>query len=210
MKSEHIENHNYMHNDTVDESINCKNETVSLNEAQALILALSKPLADISQNIQYNILFLDEEITKPRKDTPGGGVFIKAMRIPSLRIRIDKYKAEQKVIDGICAKFGAFLRSCAIVPYNDCIEDYLKFNIKEVERQHENTKEPELLDKVQRLNEQLAQYQQTKRVLELMESEQAKKVTAEEIKQMQAQLEALELSGPDIKKLFDATLNDTK
>ncbi|PAV59065.1 hypothetical protein WR25_10769 [Diploscapter pachys] len=184
-------------------------ETVSLNEARTLLLTLAKPLADISQHIQV----LDAEITELQKDAFRDFVLnlTKPVRIHSLRNRIEKYRAEQKIIDEICAKFGSFLKSCAIVPYNDCIEDYLKFNIKEVGRQHESTKEPKLLDKVQRLNEQLAQYQETKRVLEqMMESGQARKVTAEEIKQLQAQLEALELNGPYIKKLFDAALNNTK
>ena len=306
-------------------------ETVSLNEARALILTLSKPLADISQNIQDNIQVLDEETTKleridlrkadlqkvlmipqiglepvelgyPRTVCTGANCIetqslpnttvtqtiytqichdhcyltnvqpetvpnpalqqcaamdsnlkckecscswdlhmhitfsqekttvmvedpitkqaladnvttreAQEIAIQSRRSRIDKYKAEQKIIDGICAKFGAFLKNVAIVPYNDCIEEYLKFNIKEVERQYDNTNNPELQDKVARLNEQLAQYQETKRVLEqMMETGQAKKVTAEEIKQMQAELEALELNGPDIKKLFDATLYGTK
>ncbi|PAV77661.1 hypothetical protein WR25_15646 [Diploscapter pachys] len=306
-------------------------ETVSLNEARALILTLSKPLADISQNIQDNIQVLDEETTKLERIDLRKADLQKVLMIPQIGLEpkelgyprtvctgakcietqslpnttvtqtiykqvchehcyltnvqpeivpnpalqkcaamdprlkcrkcscpwdlhmhitfsqekitvmvedpitkqalaanvttreaqeiaiqsrkslIKKYKAEQKIIDGICAKFGAFLKNVAIVPYNDCIEEYLKFNIKEVERQYDNTNNPELQGKVARLNEQLAQYQETKRVLEqMMQSGQANKVTAEEIKQMQAQLEALELNGSYIKKLFDATLYGTK
>lgn len=44
------------------------------------------------------------------------------------------YGLEQNAIDQICAKFGAFLKSNAIVPYNDVIDDYIKLAIGETER----------------------------------------------------------------------------
>ncbi|PAV77787.1 hypothetical protein WR25_19764 [Diploscapter pachys] len=127
--------------------------------------------------------------------------------IQSLNDRVEKYREEQKTIDKICAKFGAFLKENSIVPYNDTIEDYLKFNIGELKRQGNNTKSPETLQNVERLEMQLRLYQETKRLLDQkMESGHAKKVEATEIKQMQRQLEQLELTGKDIKKLFDATV----
>ena len=77
-----------------------------------------------------------------------------------------------------------------------------------MERQDDKTGTPETQQKVNQLKEQLRQYKETKRVLDQkMESGATKKVETAEIKQMQKQLEQLELTGKDIKKLFDATVH---
>ncbi|PAV79451.1 hypothetical protein WR25_09422 [Diploscapter pachys] len=128
--------------------------------------------------------------------------------IKGLGDRVEKYREEQKKIDEICAKFGAFLKENSIVPYNDTIEDYLKFNIGELKRRGNNTKSLETLQNVERLEKQLRQYKETKHLLKQnMESGAAKKVEATEIKKMQKELEQLELTGKQIKELFDATVS---
>ncbi|PAV83024.1 hypothetical protein WR25_24982 [Diploscapter pachys] len=128
--------------------------------------------------------------------------------IQSFNDRVEKYRKEQKKIDEVCAKFGAFLKENSILPYNDAIEDYLKFNIGELERQGNSTKNSETLQEVKQLKEQLKQYKETKRLLDQnMKTGHAKKVEATEIKKMQEELEQLELTGKDIKKLFDATVS---
>ena len=79
--------------------------------------------------------------------------------LQSLNDRVEKYTKEQETINEICAKFGAFLRENAILPYNDAIEDYLKFDIGEAKRQGDSTGSPETLQKVEQLKEHLRQYQ---------------------------------------------------
>ncbi|PAV57012.1 hypothetical protein WR25_26091 [Diploscapter pachys] len=125
----------------------------------------------------------------------------------SLNNRVEKYREGQKTINEICAKFGAFLKEHSILPYNDAIEDYLKFDIGKLKRQSNRTGSSEILQKVERLEEQLRQYKETKSLLDQnMQSGAMKKVEAAEIKKMQEQLEQLELTGKETKKLFDATV----
>ncbi|PAV88735.1 hypothetical protein WR25_10998 isoform C [Diploscapter pachys] len=122
--------------------------------------------------------------------------------------RINKYKAEQSAIDEACAKFAAFLNKHAIIAYNDAVEDYLKFNIREAEQVVGTTGSKKSSKRVERLEQQLRQYIEKKRILSSqLANGTAQLIDASDIQKIQKKLEKLELTGPNIKLLFDATVN---
>lgn len=59
---------------------------------------------------------------------------------------ISKFKAEEQKINEIAARFGAFLKRHAIMPYNDSFEAYVEMAIRDAESDAEKTKDNRKLD----------------------------------------------------------------
>ena len=80
--------------------------TLTLNNLKIIIVQLTKPRAEISSTISKSISNLNGDVV-----------------------------CEQKQITSAIANFAHFVKSCAIVPYNDALVDYLKLWIRKVEEQ---------------------------------------------------------------------------
>uniref|UniRef100_A0A914XNS0 G domain-containing protein n=1 Tax=Plectus sambesii TaxID=2011161 RepID=A0A914XNS0_9BILA len=184
----------------------------SLQKCNAFGSNLKCKMCGCSWDLHMHITFSQESVTEMIEDEEvkkainenKGAKTAQNLHIEKLKKRGEEYKAEQKKIDEICAKFGAFLKRHAILPYNDAIEDYLKLNISEAERLDPLSPNK---DDIKRLKDQLKQYQEQKRVLdESMRQDPRKEVKLEDIKVMQKELLNLPLTGKDIQDLFDATV----
>ncbi|PAV70955.1 hypothetical protein WR25_20930 [Diploscapter pachys] len=167
---------------------------------------------DLHMHLTYTqekteVLVEDSEIQRKLKNT-NNDKEKQEIIVQTYKDRINKYKAEQSAIDEACAKFAAFLNKHAIIAYNDAVEEYLKFNIREAERVTGNTGSKKSSKKVERLEQQLRQYMEKKRILDSqLKNGTAQPIGASDIQKIQKKLEKLELTGPNIKLLFDATVN---
>ncbi|PAV61553.1 hypothetical protein WR25_17439 [Diploscapter pachys] len=152
-------------------------------------------------------LIEDSEIQKKLSSTNSYKEAREAI-VKACKNRINIYKAEQSAIDEACAKFAAFLNEHAIIAYNDAVEEYLKFNIREAEQVAGNTGSKESSQKVERLQQQLRQYIEKKGILSSqLANGTAQLIGASDIQEIQKELEKLEMTGSNIKLLLEATMN---
>uniref|UniRef100_A0AC34FE27 G domain-containing protein n=1 Tax=Panagrolaimus sp. ES5 TaxID=591445 RepID=A0AC34FE27_9BILA len=123
--------------------------------------------------------------------------------IKSLENTIQQYKRDQSDIDQMLARFASFLKKNAIMTYNDAIEDYLEMSINIAKQQSKRLKNRALIEQMEK---QLSNYKEEKRILDARLNEgKIAEVQAKEIKEMLAKLEALPMTGKNIKALIDAT-----
>uniref|UniRef100_A0A914PU57 G domain-containing protein n=1 Tax=Panagrolaimus davidi TaxID=227884 RepID=A0A914PU57_9BILA len=123
--------------------------------------------------------------------------------IKSLENTIQQYKSNQTDIDKMLAKFASFLKKNAILTYNDAIEDYLNLAINQAKQQSAKLNNHAFIEQMEN---QLAKYKEEKRILDAhLKEGKAAEVQAKEIKEMLSKLEALPLTGKNIKSLIDAT-----
>ncbi|PAV64127.1 hypothetical protein WR25_05624 [Diploscapter pachys] len=167
---------------------------------------------DLHMHLTYTqekteVLVEDSEIQKKLNST-NSDKEKQEIILQTYKDRINKYKAEQSAIDEACAKFAAFLKRYAIIAYNDAVEEYLKFNIREAEQVAGTTKSKKSSKRVERLQQQLRQYIEKKRILSgQLANGTAQLIDASDIKKIQKDLEKLEMTGPNIKLLLEATMN---
>ena len=114
-------------------------------------------------------------------------------------IKLKELEAERKTILQVSAKYGAFLKDNAIIPYNDAVGDYLDMVIKQEEEKAEILRNKDLL---QRLKELRAEYDREKEILDEA-LERGASTTADEVMQLQQQLFKLKHFGKTLKKIFD-------
>jgi hypothetical protein len=116
-------------------------------------------------------------------------------------VKLSELQEEEKTILQVSAKYGAFLKDNAIIPYNDAVGDYLDICIKQEEKKDTCTmlRNEELL---QRLKNLRAEYEKEKEVLDkAMKS--GTTTTPEQVKQLQQELFDLKHFGKTLKDIFE-------
>ncbi len=114
-------------------------------------------------------------------------------------VKLCELQEEEKTILKVSAKFGAFLKHNAIIPYNDAVGDYLDIVIKHEEEKNEILRNKDLLQRLQKLR---AEYEKEKQILDkAMGSETT--TTPELIKELQQQLFELKHFGKTLKDIFE-------
>uniref|UniRef100_A0A914YRT0 G domain-containing protein n=1 Tax=Panagrolaimus superbus TaxID=310955 RepID=A0A914YRT0_9BILA len=185
-----------------------------LQKCQAMNSQLSCKRCGCSWNVHIHITFeqgtetimVDDPHTQQLLNDNQSELIVKEEFIKTLNLRVEQYTKEQKIIDDVCTQFGAFLKLHAMLPYNDAVEEYLKYNIEEEKRIFTATKDESIKEKIELLQDQLAAYQEKKRILdENLENNTAKVATISDIRKWETIITNLPLTGKEIKKLIDAT-----
>ncbi|XP_028397642.1 uncharacterized protein LOC114521398 [Dendronephthya gigantea] len=141
----------------------------------------------ISKDVQKKILAKKTE--KERKEEYQA--FIDGM--------LNELQNEEKLIMQVSAKYGAFLKDNALIPYNDAVGDYLDLAIKEAKESPKISRDAELLERLKKLR---SAYEKEKQILdEAMAT--GISTTSEQVIQLQNELFNLKHFGKSLKKIFD-------
>jgi hypothetical protein len=117
--------------------------------------------------------------------------------IQSLKNEIKSLKEEQKIIHRACAKFGFFLKTNAIAPYNDARKDYLLHLIQEEKDR----------DELNSLENNLRLYEVEVEILERsMKNELNYKIEPDEVMNDLRKLNNLPLMGKQIEQVLKGVL----
>uniref|UniRef100_A0A914CD34 G domain-containing protein n=1 Tax=Acrobeloides nanus TaxID=290746 RepID=A0A914CD34_9BILA len=114
---------------------------------------------------------------------------------------IEQYKDEQKAILEISCKFGSYLKSNAIVAFNESIEEYIKLDIDEEKRQPENKINQARLQALERI---LSEYLQQKVILEQASYDPNAILEKDELEKELNHLFNLPITGKNIKEMYKA------
>ncbi len=114
-------------------------------------------------------------------------------------VKLCELQDEEKTILQVSAKYGAFLKDNAIIPYNDAVGDYLDIVIKHEEDKNEILRNKDLLQRLRKLR---AEYEKEKQILDkAMRS--GTTTTPEQIMELQQQLFDLKHFGKTLKDIFE-------
>ncbi|XP_072022179.1 uncharacterized protein, partial [Amphiura filiformis] len=197
--------------------------TLNMNEARRIIVAMSKPLAEVAKTIQQNIqsgIDAKKQIDKYGKDMEflkQGGLenHFQAQinerksdkeRKEALKKAIDtkirELMEEQKCIMKASAKFGSYHQAYAIIPYNDAVADYLDMSIEQERNQAKAIRNDPLL--VQMISMK-REYEQERAILDkAIVGKTGENIrTPEDVKKLQEELFRLKHMGQTLKDLFD-------
>ncbi|XP_028408705.1 uncharacterized protein LOC114531265 [Dendronephthya gigantea] len=110
---------------------------------------------------------------------------------------LNELQNEEKLIMQVSAKYGAFLKDNALIPYNDAVGDYLDLDIKQEEESP--LRDAKLLERLKKLR---SEYEKEKQILdEAMAT--GISTTSEQVIQLQNELFNLKHFGKSLKKIFD-------
>ena len=165
-------------------------ETMSMNEARRIILAMSKPLAEVAKNINYNV----QEAERVKQQ--------KASFKQEIETKIKELKEEERLLMRASAKFGSFLNANAIIPYNDAVIDYLDMRIEHEKMKPKDIKNNTLLS---RMVDTTRAYERQRQILDMaIRTGAGENIhTPDQVAQLQRELLQLKDYGPTVKSLFD-------
>lgn len=129
---------------------------------------------------------------------------VKEAAVKSCEDRLKQHENEHQTIISSAAKFGAFLKANAIKPYNDAIEEYLNYSIKEEERLIAAGKTNKI--KLDSYKQNLVIYQQQKAILDQALTQGSTKIDPQDVTKLVEDLKSLPLNGKTFKKLFELTV----
>ncbi len=190
--------------------------TLSMNESRRVIVAMSKPMAEVAKTIQENMQTAKDAMeqinlharamTDLENNLKFTGVDLIREELEKreefkrqLDVRLYELQEEEKIILKVSAKFGAFLKNNAIIPYNDAVGDYLDIVIKHEEEKNEILRNKDLLQRLRKLR---AEYEIEKQILDkAMRS--GTTTTPEQVKKLQQQLFDLKHFGKTLKDIFE-------
>jgi GTPase SAR1 family protein len=195
-------------------------DTTTLNEARNMIQELSKPLAEISQNIQLNIKIAEETIEKMKHLVQQNAIDKNvqeqlnnaksnkekiSIQKNAIEKRIRDLRKEQDKIVEISAKFAHFTKQNAILAFNDDIDKYLDLCIQEEE--NKCSIDPTHEQILAGLRETKKKYSEQKAIFEKVSdiftsSSDAKAITTNEVKNLVNELFQLPINGPNLEKLI--------
>lgn len=132
---------------------------------------------------------------------------VQALMISKLELKIEQYKKEKEEILIVGSKFGSFLKHHSILPYNDAIEEHVKFQLKEAERDAAITGDYAKRDSLQAL---LLQYLDKKKCLDQWTSVNNTEISEDDIPALRDQLMRLPHTGQCFKECFETAENVQK
>ncbi|KAJ8034997.1 Neoverrucotoxin subunit beta [Holothuria leucospilota] len=107
---------------------------------------------------------------------------------------------EKNTIVKTSAKYGSFLKTYAIIPYNDAVGDYLDMCIEQEQEKAKEIRNKSLLKKMRQMK---SQYEQERELLDNAITEGENINTPEEVDKLQRELFNMKHMGKTIKALFD-------
>ncbi|XP_055341494.1 uncharacterized protein LOC129590346 [Paramacrobiotus metropolitanus] len=110
--------------------------------------------------------------------------------------------AEEEQIRKVSAKFGYFLKKNAMIPYNDAMEEYLRYLIS---AEYEKIAIGASRDNLENYQKMLNAYREEKRILEdaMQNQDEDRQITAKDIKDAIRSLYSLPINGQTIRDLVD-------
>ncbi|XP_041471853.1 uncharacterized protein LOC121421258 [Lytechinus variegatus] len=177
-------------------------ETLGKNEARRIIIAMSKPLAEVGNAINHNLYAAREINAKFGHAIPEINTILdfkakKEASITEINKKVEELKAEQKIILATGAKFGSILKANALNTYNDAVEEYLEMCIKQEKAKPATLRKEDLLENMTKMK---AEY---KKQREIAGGANENITTAEEVKDLQEGLFKLKHFGGTLRKLFE-------
>ncbi|XP_041461184.1 uncharacterized protein LOC121412439 [Lytechinus variegatus] len=164
-------------------------------------------------HITYDLVKTETEFLSPKIQSEINRIRNKKSKIQTMiheiNNKIEELKVEEKIIMETAAKFGSFLKSNALIPYNDAVDDYLDMCIKQEEAKQGKYRNETILDTMRNTKQE---YNKQREILDIALKEGANEnvTEPEHVKELQENLFQLKHFGATLRKFFqDISLEHT-
>ena len=143
---------------------------------------------------------IDNETVKNIK-TKEDAMKVKEEHLRNLKVLCSELQEEQKLINDAAANFAVFLKMCAITPFNDALEGYLRLNIDGEQRKEGGGDQKE----VERLTKMQDDYIKVRKLIEDKSKSSNQPVTPTDIKRLIQKLYQMKHIENSFKEILDAS-----
>lgn len=158
-------------------------------------------------HIYYESLLIPVEVedqsVKDALDKDLSAAQLKKNMINDRKAKIEKFEEELKEIEKASVKFACFLKRNAITPYNDGMEQYLNYLIREEKEKVAQNANPQVLE---RLKCSLRSYMKERQILEeAMEKggDKVNVISPADVEELVNKLKQLKVSGDHLEKALE-------
>uniref|UniRef100_A0AC34Q2Z4 G domain-containing protein n=1 Tax=Panagrolaimus sp. JU765 TaxID=591449 RepID=A0AC34Q2Z4_9BILA len=178
-------------------------DTMSLNAARNIIINLTRPLADISKNIEMNIAVIEEKEKEIENSKQNIDQLAKKLYVPQITLESTPLDYPITVCTHTdCVVYLPIGTISQTQPYNDSLNDYLEYLINE-EKNKVNKTEADRKTLNGLIKMQAAYQEEVKIIEHAMRTEITLVITPEDIKLLEQELYNLPLSGKELKQNMD-------